>query len=163
MLSSPGQWAGAWRSPGGWWSRSASSSRSDSSRCHGTYQMSMIESFASKQLCTCRARRRGHQSSWDRWRTAPRMFPRCRVSHRGRQIWAPGPLCTGPWQQEARDNNVTWVTPPAPVVECLGRAVSAPEPRPLSQNLLQLLRGAARDQRPDQGQGVRIEVGLKKI
>ena len=41
-------------------------------------------------------------------------------------------------------------------------AVAAPEPRPLGQDELQLGCGAARDQRPDQGQGVLVEVGLKQ-
>ena len=40
-------------------------------------------------------------------------------------------------------------------------AVAAPEPRPLGQDELQLGSGTARDQRPDQGQGVLVEVGLK--
>ena len=40
-------------------------------------------------------------------------------------------------------------------------AVAAPEPRPLGQDELQLGRGTARDQRPDQGQSVLVEVGLK--
>ena len=39
--------------------------------------------------------------------------------------------------------------------------LTSPEPRPLGQDALELLRGAARDQRPDQRQGVRVEVGLR--
>ena len=87
-------------SPVGWWSRNAWSSRSDLSRCRGTYHK-FVKKKIFKKFWTCRAQRRGPQSSWDRWRTAPRMFRRCRVSHRGRQILAPGPLCTGPWQWQA--------------------------------------------------------------
>ena len=37
-----------------------------------------------------------------------------------------------------------------------------PEARPLGQDQLQLRRGPASDQGPDQGQGVGIEVGLEK-
>ena len=148
-------------SPVGWWSRNAWSSRSDLSRCRGTYHK-FVKKKIFKKFWTCRAQRRGPQSSWDRWRTVPRMFRRCRVFHRGRQILAPGPLCTGPWQWQAVTRDTQW-SPPAPVVECLGCGVSAPEPRPLGQDLLELLRGAARDQGPDQGQGVGIEVGLEKI
>ncbi len=43
----------------------------------------------------------------------------------------------------------------------LPRAVSAPEPRPLGQDQLQLGRGPARDQGPDQGQGVLVKIRLK--
>ena len=50
---------------------------------------------------------------------------------------------------------------PVPVGQGLRGAVAAPQPRPLRQDVLQLGRGAARDQRPDQGQGVLVEVGLK--
>ena len=49
----------------------------------------------------------------------------------------------------------------SPVGQCLGRAVSAPEPRPLGQDELQLGRGPARDQGPDQGQGVLVKIRLK--
>ena len=49
-----------------------------------------------------------------------------------------------------------------PVLQSLPGAVAAPEPRPLGQDELQLGRGAAGDQRPDQGQGILIEVGLKQ-
>ena len=51
---------------------------------------------------------------------------------------------------------------PVPVGQGLGGAVAAPQPRPLRQDVLQLGRGAAGDQRPDQGQGVLVEVGLKQ-
>ena len=52
----------------------------------------------------------------------------------------------------------------ASVPECnsFPTAVAAPEPRPLGQDELQLGCGAAGDQRPDQGQGVLVEVGLKQ-
>ena len=51
----------------------------------------------------------------------------------------------------------------ASVPECnsFPATVAAPEPRPFCQDELQLRSGAARDQRPDQGQGVLVEVGLK--
>ena len=48
-----------------------------------------------------------------------------------------------------------------PVLQGLSRAVSAPEPRPLGQYQLQLRRGPASDQGPDQGQGVLVEVCLQ--
>ena len=41
--------------------------------------------------------------------------------------------------------------------------LTSPEPRPLGKDALELLRGAAGDQGPDQGQGVRVEVGLENI
>ena len=47
-----------------------------------------------------------------------------------------------------------------PVLQSLPGAVSAPQPRPLSQYQLQLGRGPARDQGPDQGQGVLVEIRL---
>ena len=52
----------------------------------------------------------------------------------------------------------------ASVPECnsFPTAVASPEPRPLGQDALELLRGAARDQRPDQRQGVRVEVRLRR-
>ena len=50
---------------------------------------------------------------------------------------------------------------PEPVSKSLRSAVSAPEPRPLGQYQLQLRRGPASDQGPDQGQGVLVEVCLQ--
>ena len=47
-----------------------------------------------------------------------------------------------------------------PVLQSLPGAVSAPQPRPLSQYQLQLGRGPARNQGPDQGQGVLVEIRL---
>ena len=48
-----------------------------------------------------------------------------------------------------------------PVLQSLPGAVPAPEPRPLGQYQLQLGRGAASDQGPDQGQGVLVKICLK--
>ena len=51
---------------------------------------------------------------------------------------------------------------PAPVSisEGLRRAVAAPQPRPLGQDELQLRRGSARYQGPDQSQRVLVEISL---
>ena len=49
----------------------------------------------------------------------------------------------------------------SPVGQCLWCAVSAPEPRPLGQDQLQLGRGPARDQGPDQRQGVLVKICLE--
>ena len=48
-----------------------------------------------------------------------------------------------------------------PVLQSLPGAVSAPEPRPLGQDELQLGRGPARDQGPDQRQGVLVKICLE--
>ena len=59
--------------------------------------------------------------------------------------------------------NKYYSSSPAPVSvpQSLRSAVASPEPRPLGQYQLQLWRGPARDQRPDQGQGILIKICLK--
>ena len=53
-------------------------------------------------------------------------------------------------------------TPPCLTHHNIHPCLTSPEPRPLGQDALELLRGAARDQRPDQRQGVRVEVRLRR-
>ena len=52
---------------------------------------------------------------------------------------------------------------PVPVAEGLGGRVAPSQPRALGQDQLQLGGGAARDQRPDQGQCILVEVRLEGV
>ena len=53
-------------------------------------------------------------------------------------------------------------TPPCLTHHNIHPCLTSPEPRPLGQDALELLRGAAGDQGPDQRQGVRVEVRLRR-